>query len=383
MSINKIGKWLTGNSQKNAKRRRPTRRLGLESLESRECPSGLTGGLSGGVLTINGSTAADTITLSQTGNTVRIEGYTNTWNAGAISKIKINGGGGNDTVRVAVSPQLAATLVADGGAGYDVLYSTAQPTSWKGFEAGYLIDPPAGPQQPPPPTQGGVKVEWSGTTGPYTVSYYRRGDSASGGELYGNYTTRQQAEVAVGEIQKWASQINNGGYWDIVRITAEGQKTTTPGGGTNSTYETAFANTFREISNKYDQIVAKKNEVYNHISNVAQRYRREYDLYQKILRLQSNVDQVFKNLNMTVYDVYRKYSQQSAFVWTNPSVLSFAAQQIRREANAARDYVNKNLPGQIWTPARNAAHSALQIMYDAADTMDNLAGAINRARGGV
>ena len=81
MSLNSISRWFVGRGRRHGPRRVPTMRLGLERLECREVPAGLTGGLSNGVLTINGSTAADTITLAQSGNTVRIAGYTNTWSA--------------------------------------------------------------------------------------------------------------------------------------------------------------------------------------------------------------------------------------------------------------------------------------------------------------
>jgi hypothetical protein len=378
MSLSSISRWFAGRGGRPGARRVPTTRLGLERLECREVPA-LSGGLYNGVLTINSDAAGDNISLTQTGNTVRIEGYTNTWSASAISQIRINAGGGDDTVRVAVSQQLAATLVADGGIGRDVLYTTAQPTSWTGFEAGYLIAPPAGTG--PTPSQG-VQVVWTGSTGPYTVSYYRRDDGPTGGELDGIYNTRQAAENAVARLQRWAAQINNGGYWDVVRITVEGTGTGSPGGSGTSSYATVFANVMRDIANAYDRFVAWRNQIVSQINNVVAQYRPWYNLYQNAIRVRNAVDQLLNNMSMSVQDVYNRYGRQPNYVWANPSVLTFAARQVRQQADYARNYMNQNLPGDIWAPVRNSANSALRILYDAADTMDNLAGAIRRARGG-
>src|SRR5262245_11377874 len=91
----------------------------VESLEAREVPAGFTGGFSNGVLTINGTSGNDTISLTQSGDQVRLTGYTNVWSAGQIRNIVVNAGAGNDTVSLGVNTSLATKSYVDGGTGTD------------------------------------------------------------------------------------------------------------------------------------------------------------------------------------------------------------------------------------------------------------------------
>jgi hypothetical protein len=87
----------------------------------------------------------------------------------------------------------------------------------------------------------------SGSDAMYTVSYYRNGDSPNGGELYGIYKTKEQANQAVAAIQKWAATIKDPD-WKIARIQVDkngsdgwtspavsGQKASTSGLNSNKT----------------------------------------------------------------------------------------------------------------------------------------------------
>jgi hypothetical protein len=219
-------------------------RPGLEMLETREVPA-LTGGLSNGVLRINGTTGGDTITLLQSGSQIRISGYTNTWSAGQVTNVVVNGGAGNDTITLGVDPSLAARSYVDGGTGTDTIKATAKPAQYTNFEYGSLISYTGGGSTSTGTQQNtaGVQIVRTGNVGPYTVSYYRRG-SPNTGELHGTYSTLEQANQAVNGILKWAAQIKAdnayygvvNGYWEIARITVEG---TVSGSGTGSSTPTS------------------------------------------------------------------------------------------------------------------------------------------------
>jgi hypothetical protein len=221
-----------------------TFRPSVEALEAREVPA-FTGGFSGGVLTINGTGGNDSITLRQSGNAISLDGYTNRWDASQISSIRINAGAGDDTVTLNTSQQVAGRLRADGGSGYDKLYTTAQPTSWTNFQVGKLISPPSGSSGGSGTQQNtaGVHIVRTGNTGPYTVSYYRRG-SPNTGELKGTYNTLAEANQAVNGLLKWAAEIKASnayygvvnGYWEIAKITVEGSNSGSgSGSGTGTT----------------------------------------------------------------------------------------------------------------------------------------------------
>src|SRR5262249_16328553 len=74
---------------------------------------------------------------------VRIDGFSNVLSASQIQRIEIVTGPGNDTVELRISPELAAKVLADGGAGYDRILTPASPRYAAGFESWYHIPPPS------------------------------------------------------------------------------------------------------------------------------------------------------------------------------------------------------------------------------------------------
>jgi hypothetical protein len=197
-------------------------RPSFETLETREMMAGLTGGLSGGVLTINGTSGNDTIPVHQSGGFVSVpvsvdgEIKTARWNVNKINKIQINAGRGDDNVILDMSPQLAAKLYVTGGSGSDAIHTRAKPAHWSDFEKGRLI---------PPPQSSTIPVIYSGTGGPYYVTQFR--GEGKHGELVGEFPTRDAAERKVAAIQKWASTIKDP-LWQVVKITVEGTSTPLP-----------------------------------------------------------------------------------------------------------------------------------------------------------
>src|SRR4051812_14188326 len=107
----------------------PHRRLRVEILEDRSLPaSGVSSTLSGGVLAVNGTDAADTILVRQTAAhavTVTANGVARSYSG--VNRIAVDGRAGNDKIIVdssltdarRVAP-LAATV--KGGAGNDALF---------------------------------------------------------------------------------------------------------------------------------------------------------------------------------------------------------------------------------------------------------------------
>ena len=93
-------------------------RLPIETLESRRL---LAATLTDGVLTIDGTAAADSIRVSQSGSTITVrDGVTTTTiDAGQVDEVVINAGDGNDRVR---ADRLARPAIVDGGAGDDRIY---------------------------------------------------------------------------------------------------------------------------------------------------------------------------------------------------------------------------------------------------------------------
>jgi len=72
-------------------------RTSFERLETRDVPA-VTFSLSAGVLTINGSTANDSIVLHQASGRVSIDGVGTTWASTNVNSIVVNSGAGNDSV---------------------------------------------------------------------------------------------------------------------------------------------------------------------------------------------------------------------------------------------------------------------------------------------
>ena len=84
--------------------RRPTRpptRLRFDGLEAREVPA--TAALTDGTLLITGTDQADTITVRQTATAIRVDGIAGSFARSAVSTVRINALGGNDTIRLDVA----------------------------------------------------------------------------------------------------------------------------------------------------------------------------------------------------------------------------------------------------------------------------------------
>lgn len=72
----------------------------VEQLETRAVPA-VTLSLAAGVLTVNGTTAAETIVLKQANGVVSVDGVATTFASSTVNSIVVNTGAGNDTVSLA------------------------------------------------------------------------------------------------------------------------------------------------------------------------------------------------------------------------------------------------------------------------------------------
>ncbi len=95
--------------------RRNAARLGFEILEGRDCPA--SANLTNGILTVTGTDAADTITVTESNGVIQAAGQG--FVAGAVSTIVISGLGGNDTIR----DDTTKRSVIYGGSGDDWIYA--------------------------------------------------------------------------------------------------------------------------------------------------------------------------------------------------------------------------------------------------------------------
>ncbi len=91
-----------------------TQKLQVEALETRECPAGVN--LFNGVLTVEGTSGADNIVVTQSGSTIFALGQA--FDANAINKIVITGQGGDDYLR----DNTTKTSFIYGGFGNDTIY---------------------------------------------------------------------------------------------------------------------------------------------------------------------------------------------------------------------------------------------------------------------
>src|SRR5262249_45250202 len=98
-------------------------RLDILALEGRYCPT--VAALSGGILTVTGTDASETIIVQQSGTTITAAGRS--FSAGSVASIVVHGLGGDDTIRNNTSKP--SSLYGDdgndvivGGAGADFLY---------------------------------------------------------------------------------------------------------------------------------------------------------------------------------------------------------------------------------------------------------------------
>src|SRR5262249_14214722 len=107
-------------------RKTRSRRLQYEPLESRQLMA-VTAGLSGGALTANGTTGADTINFKQVGSTISINGVSGSWSATKVKSIDVRLNGGNDSVSLnsfanGGTKALAEITTVRGGLGIDVVH---------------------------------------------------------------------------------------------------------------------------------------------------------------------------------------------------------------------------------------------------------------------
>src|SRR3954454_3055559 len=72
---------------------------GVERLESRDVPA-VTLSLAAGVLTVNGSTANDSIVVRQLNGRVSVDGNATSYAATGVNSLVVNSGAGNDSVNL-------------------------------------------------------------------------------------------------------------------------------------------------------------------------------------------------------------------------------------------------------------------------------------------
>lgn len=89
--------------------------LHVETLEARDCPA--TVNFFNGILTVEGTSGNDTIVVTQTGNTIRVEGRS--FDATLVTKVVITGQGGDDFL----DDKSREASVIYGGFGNDRIYS--------------------------------------------------------------------------------------------------------------------------------------------------------------------------------------------------------------------------------------------------------------------
>lgn len=132
MFLQTLKRWFSALTPSPKRRVRPTTRPQLESLESREVPAvsllqPLTPVLTNGVLTVVGDQSANTIEVTRSGSNLFVLGRA--FSASSVSKIVIDGFGGNDTIKVSESITLPTFLYGgvgvdtiQGGGGADTIY---------------------------------------------------------------------------------------------------------------------------------------------------------------------------------------------------------------------------------------------------------------------
>ncbi|MBA4191057.1 MAG: hypothetical protein C0467_23985 [Planctomycetaceae bacterium] len=88
--------------------------LGVESLESRDCPS--TVNITNGTLTVLGTAASETITVSNTSTAIVVDGRA--YSRAGVSRVVISAGAGNDTI---INNSAFISFIY-GGMGNDTIY---------------------------------------------------------------------------------------------------------------------------------------------------------------------------------------------------------------------------------------------------------------------
>ena len=88
-------------------------RLGVEALEGRDCPAV---NFFNGVLTVTGTSGADTLVVTQSGGTITAQGQS--FNAASVTRVVVTGQGGNDVIQ----NNTAKPANLFGGTGNDTIY---------------------------------------------------------------------------------------------------------------------------------------------------------------------------------------------------------------------------------------------------------------------
>ena len=88
-------------------------RLGVQSLEGRDCPAV---NFFNGVLTVTGTSGAESLVVTQSGATISTQGQT--FNAASVTRVVVTGQGGNDVIQ----NNTAKPAHLFGGTGNDTIY---------------------------------------------------------------------------------------------------------------------------------------------------------------------------------------------------------------------------------------------------------------------
>jgi hypothetical protein len=128
--------------------------LFFEQLEARRMLAGTSATAAGGLININGTSADDAIVLSQKGKklTVLVNGARKSFAVGAIKKVQINCGDGDDVVRWKRGG-ISRQMIVKGGGGDDTLWGSRGKDKLVGGDGLDVIDGVA-EEEPGPPMAG-------------------------------------------------------------------------------------------------------------------------------------------------------------------------------------------------------------------------------------
>jgi hypothetical protein len=94
--------------------------LRFETLEDRSVPAAsITAGLAGGVLTVNGTSKADSIVFKLSGQNLSVNGVKGTFATSKVQSVVVNTGGGNDSVNLAALKGWTKAITVNNAAGTD------------------------------------------------------------------------------------------------------------------------------------------------------------------------------------------------------------------------------------------------------------------------
>jgi hypothetical protein len=348
----------------NANTFRPT----LTHLEDRLAPATFQATISStGVLQITGSNASETIKVRHVGSDIIVDGVGKVA-AYRVREIRVDAGAGNDRIELNVSPQLAARSTVNGGAGTDlIVYPQGGLPRYIGVEYGSQIRPAT--SNPSSQTNSGMSGKPAGWYFEAKSGVILPGESTPRPALYGPYATQAQA------VQAMNNRIAIAGSSSIVR-TPFYYSPTGGSSGSGSAGNTQPSNVINNVKNNlinlYNNILSNAQRVLNYFDQVRNWARPWANLYNQITTVRN---EYVRSVNSVLNNIRSGVSAP-----LNPSVLGYMATQVRNAANNAKNDVNRTIPGELWAPVRQAAYSVLNILYSAANTMDNLGNAIRSAQ---